>query len=81
MNQKSGGDNVTITVNADESLIRQADEILKEWGLNIEDYFIACFEVLVRERKVPFEHAVLQQKPVTEILALASKDFIEKQVV
>jgi len=50
-----------ITVQIDESVRQQAEDMLNEIGLNMTTYINASLQALVREKKVPFELTTKEQ--------------------
>jgi len=54
----------------DDKLKKQADETLKEIGLNMTAYFTSSLKALVREKKVPFELTTSQHNNATYLAKL-----------
>ena len=53
-----------ITLRIDETVKKQAEEILEEIGLNMTTYITSSLKALVREKKVPFELKTKEQANV-----------------
>ena len=50
-----------ITIRIDETVKKQAEEMLEEIGLNMTTYVVSSLKALLREKKVPFELSTKEQ--------------------
>jgi len=59
-----------ITVRVDETVKKQAEEMLEEIGLNMTTYITSSLKALVREKKVPFDLTTIQYSNVEYLAKL-----------
>ena len=59
--------NTNLTIRIDSNLKKEADNLFKELGINISSAITLFLKQSVREKALPFDVAVKEEKPSREI--------------